>query len=121
MAPRKTILVVDDDWDILDAMKETLESEGYETVVAQNGEAGLDYLRTHALPGVILLDWNMAPMNGPAFMNELGTDRRWSGIPVVLLTADTRVENKARNGFVGYIAKPIDLDKLFTTVAHYCE
>lgn len=121
MPLRKPILVIDDDSDILDAIKETLEGEGYDTAVAQNGQAGLDYLRSHRAPGVILLDWNMAPMNGPAFLTELGRHSELSSIPVVLLTADVRAEDKARNGFAGYLAKPVDLEKLFAMLARFCD
>jgi CheY-like chemotaxis protein len=119
--PRKTVLIVDDDWDILDAIKDILEGEGFEAVVTQNGQAGLDYLGDHPPPGVILLDWNMAPMNGAAFLAELALRPPSSGIPVVLLTADLRVESKANHGrFVDYLRKPVDLEKLIAIVGRYC-
>ncbi len=90
-ARKGPVLVVDDDADMREAVRDTLLEEGYEAHVAAGGQEALDYLRAHPSPPLILLDWNMAPMNGARFMAELGTDSSaLSSIPVVLLTADTR-------------------------------
>jgi CheY-like chemotaxis protein len=121
MSGRGPVLVVDDDPDIREALRDTLESEGYDAVGVTDGREALEYLRAKPTPPVILLDWNMAPMNGPEFMAEAAKDPVLSRIPVVLLTADARASEKSRsNGFVGYLMKPVDLDALFTFVGRYC-
>jgi CheY-like chemotaxis protein len=98
----------------------TRTTSGY-SAEADDGTSALEYLHSHVPPPLILLDWNMAPMNGAAFMAAVNRDRALSGIPVVLLTADARTEDKARTpGFVGYLKKPIDLDSLFAIVRRYC-
>src|SRR5262245_974370 len=100
------VLVVDDDVDIRDALKDTLEQEGYLVAEATDGIDALKYLTTHPAPPIILLDWNMAPMNGPQFMSELRTKPGGASIPVVLLTADARAaRNAALHAFAGCLTK----------------
>jgi len=115
------VLVVDDDPDIREALRDTLESEGYGAVGVMDGQEALAYLRTNSLPPLILLDWNMAPMNGSQFMVEAAKDPVLSRIPVILLTADARAPEKASGKpFVGCLMKPVDLDALFMFVGRYC-
>jgi CheY-like chemotaxis protein len=116
------VLVVDDDLDIREALHDVLTDEGYETVEARDGRQALDYLRTNPLPAVILLDWNMAPMNAPQFMTELAReDAAISSVPVVLLTADAKAPDKAKyHPFSGYLTKPVSLDSLFEVLERYC-
>jgi CheY-like chemotaxis protein len=121
-ADRKRVLVVDDDPEIREALRDILADEGYSTVEASNGHDALDYLRSNPPPPLILLDWNMTPMNGPQFMAEVEKDPVLSKIPVILLTADVRATDKSRSskGFVGYLTKPVDLDALFGVLSRYC-
>ncbi len=116
------VLVVDDDADMREALKDTLASEGYSTAQAGDGEAALTYLRDNPLPSLILLDWNMAPMNGPQFMTQLALeDAALSAVPVVLVTADARGSEKAlSHPFIGHLSKPVSLDALFDIVGRYC-
>jgi two-component system response regulator FlrC len=113
--------VVDDDPDMREAVRDTLSEEGYETHAAAGGQEALEYLRNNPLPPLILLDWNMTPMNGARFMAELCGDSALAAIPVVLLTADARAAASAkRRGFVGCVTKPVDLDVLFALVGQHC-
>jgi CheY-like chemotaxis protein len=121
MPPRKPVLILDDDNDIREAIRDLLEAEGYGTAEARDGGAGLAYLRSHPSPAVILLDWNMAPVSGAEFMLEFSRDASLADIPVVLLTADARAEPKARAfGVSSRLAKPIDADRLIEIAARYC-
>jgi CheY-like chemotaxis protein len=122
MPGRRPILVVDDDDDIREAIRDTLAPEGYRTVDAADGRAGLEYLRAHPAPGLILLDWNMAPMSGAQFMAELRREPALADVPVVLLTADIRAEEGARGiEFTGTLKKPVDLEALFALVHRHCD
>src|SRR5436190_7866172 len=119
--PSKLVFVIDDDKDIREAIHDLLAIEGYGTAEARDGSTALAYLRSHPPPGVILLDWNMAPMNGAAFMSELSHDAALSPIPVVVLTADVRVEGAARaQGLSSVIMKPIDVDQLLEVARRHC-
>jgi CheY-like chemotaxis protein len=114
-------LVVDDDRDIREAITDLLAVEGYGTAEARDGGAGLAYLRSHPRPGVILLDWNMAPVSGADFMSEFSRDASLADIPVVLLTADTRAEEKARaQGLSILLTKPIDVERMLAIASRYC-
>ncbi|HEX9296594.1 MAG TPA: response regulator [Polyangiaceae bacterium] len=119
--PKGPVLVVDDDADVREAIRDTLEQEGYVAAEARDGGEALSYLRSNAAPSLILLDWNMAPMNAPQFMEEFANHPGSDDIPVVLLTADARVEQKAQGkGYVGFIKKPVKLQLLFDMLQRYC-
>jgi CheY-like chemotaxis protein len=114
-------LIIDDDDDIREALHDLLSLDGYETAEARDGGTGLAYLRSHPAPGVILLDWNMAPIGGADFMTEFSRDERLAPIPVVLLTADIRAEAKARQvGLSSFLTKPIDIARLLAIIARHC-
>ncbi len=115
------MLVVDDDPDIREALRDTLTTEGYAIAEAADGQAALDYLHAHPAPGMILLDWNMAPMNGGQLMIELAKEPGLAVIPTVLLTADPRAPTRAEgNAPVECLRKPIRLDDLVAVVQRYC-
>jgi len=81
------ILVVDDDPDILDAVKMILESQGYEVVTARDGIEGLATLKAEH-PDLMILDLIMPKMDGFAVCKEL-QDPRWSkykDTPILILT-----------------------------------
>jgi CheY-like chemotaxis protein len=114
-------MIIDDDRDIREALGDLLGVEGYETAEARDGGSGLAYLRSHPAPGVILLDWNMAPMGGADFLSEFSRDASLAGIPVVVLTADVRAEEKARSvGLSTLLTKPVDVEQLLAVAGRYC-
>jgi CheY-like chemotaxis protein len=115
-----TILLVEDDLDVREALAETLRDEGYGVECAADGEQALDYLRGGGRPGLILLDLMMPRMSGSEFRMVQKVDPGLRHLPVVLLSADGRMEEKARAlETAGAIRKPIDLDELLTTIARF--
>ncbi len=115
------MLVVDDDLALREALRDSLTDEGYLLAEASDGTAALAYLRANPRPALILLDWNMAPMNGAQFMSEMVKDPVLAEIPVVLLTADARIREKTlMYRFAASLKKPVDLDALFAVVGRYC-
>lgn len=117
---RASVLVVDDDQDIRETVKEVLEDEGYDVDVAANGEEALARLQVVS-PGLILLDLSMPVMNGSAFAEELQKDARLASIPTVVLTAAGRlVEPVATGGIAAFLQKPISLEALLALVEKYC-
>lgn len=112
---------MDDDWDIREAMRDALAEEGYDAITAADGQSALAWLRGHPAPGLILLDWNMAPMSGPEFMRAFAEEPAFSATPVILLTADAQVSARSLGCDVaGCLKKPIDLDLLLRVVDQYC-
>jgi CheY-like chemotaxis protein len=115
------VLVVDDDPDVRDAITDTLEQEGYAWTGAGDGLEALAYLRSNPPPPLILLDWNMAPMNGHEFMEEFVKHPNFDQIAVVLLTADAKVAERVNTGaYAGYLQKPVKLDTFFEILYRYC-
>ena len=115
------ILIIDDDVDVRDALRDILEMRGYAVVTVESGPEALDYLQAHGQPALILLDWNMAPMNGQQFIDHICRQPALDDVPVFLLTADRDIDGKLRSSdrCRGSIAKPIDLDQLFSVAARF--
>ncbi len=122
MMTNAPILIVDDDRDIRESLRDTLHDEGYATIEASDGGEALAYLRSPgARVSLILLDWNMAPIDAPAFMTEMQADPTLRSIPVVLLTADSRISGKGQlPGYVACMKKPVSLGRLFELAERYC-
>jgi CheY-like chemotaxis protein len=82
------ILIVDDDADIQSVLREALEIEGYTVEWASNGKEALDFLEKGTFfPSLILLDVIMPILNGWDFLAALRKHPKFSGIPVVALSA----------------------------------
>jgi two-component system response regulator FlrC len=120
VAVNDPVLIVDDDRDMREALLDTLQCEGHAAVGLADGPSALEWLRTHSAPRMVLLDWNMAPLNGGQVMTEVAKEPSWSTIPFVLLTAAADAAEKARAcNFVGYLKKPVDLEQMFELVTRY--
>lgn len=81
------VLVVDDDAEVRDLVRSTLDDAGLKTAQAVNGRAAVQWLRDNPAPALILLDLMMPEMDGFAFLEAIGDDAALSEIPVVILTA----------------------------------
>jgi CheY-like chemotaxis protein len=111
----KTILIVDDDADIRTVLTEFLESEGYSTATAANGQDALTYLHHHPRTSVVLLDLMMPVMNGYQFIAARQQDAAVAAIPVVVMTARGAV-GTGLGGVTKVLPKPMDLDDLLATL-----
>jgi CheY-like chemotaxis protein len=115
------ILVVDDDADIVEALADALTDEGYGVGIAKDGLDALRYLSVSPAPCLILLDWMMPHCDGPSFRQRQLADQAVASIPVVLLTADPRVQEKSREiGAVAHLRKPINLEDLLRVIKQHC-
>jgi CheY-like chemotaxis protein len=119
---RCSVLVVDDDLAIREALIMALEDEGYQVAGAANGRDALDYLRqSPQMPQLILLDLMMPIMSGWDFRAEQEQDPSLAPIPVVVLSADRSIQAKAASvNADGYLQKPVDIVVLLDTVNQYC-
>ncbi len=84
---RPMVLVVDDDWAICDAVKETLEDAGFDATCVENGEVALQHLSREPAPSAILLDLFMPVMDGWTFADRLRANPGLNQIPVIVMTA----------------------------------
>ena len=117
-----TVLIVDDEPDVVDGLSEFLQDEGYDVAAAGDGRAALDQLRRGLRPCVILLDLMMPRMNGWDFRSEQMKDAELSAIPVIVVTAAgvTETSVKMQLGDVELIQKPPSLDTLLAAVQRHC-
>jgi CheY-like chemotaxis protein len=117
------ILIIEDDSDIRRHLKRLLESEGYTVEQAENGQAALDLLAlSTALPSMIILDLMMPVMDGFEFRERQQLDPRLSKIPILVMTADGRLdEKKLRVGARAALKKPADVDAILALVKEVSE
>ncbi len=113
----KTILIVDDEFDILSALKMIFALEQYQVLTASNGRAALHVL-TDNQPDLILTDWMMPEMDGTELCRLVKADSAIAHIPIVMMSAAPR----APDGDVywdKFLRKPVEIDLLLALVKSY--
>jgi CheY-like chemotaxis protein len=116
---RPVILVADDDRDILELVSLALERDGYELVLASNGEEALALARTR-LPSLAVLDVMMPRLDGCEVTRRLRADDATRALPVVLLSAfadDLQAARGLAAGADAYVKKPFSPRELSAQVA----
>jgi len=104
------ILIVDDEKDLIDAIRSLLEERGFTVSAAIDGIAALDIARKNR-PDLILLDIVMPNMDGIGFLNKLKKEENLKDIPVIMLTVRDGQANRNISfeaGAYEYISKPYD-------------
>jgi CheY-like chemotaxis protein len=120
MPNRKTILVVDDDPEILTMLSTRLESRGYQVVTASDGQEALTEARRRR-PALMILDVMMPSKNGWEVARALKQDPVTDAIKIVMLTAIGEQVNELTSPLYGadaYFDKPFDFVALETTIAN---
>ena len=112
----KTVLIIDDDEDMGDALFSFLEEEGYQVRLASSGKQGLA-LALADVPQVILLDWQMPQMGGEQVLKELESSPELKDIPVILMSANITNIPAACLASRKHLAKPFDVEGLVGLVA----
>jgi two-component system chemotaxis response regulator CheY len=117
-----TLLIVEDDQEIRDALVDILTDEGYRVHAVENGKDALEYLGTaQELPSLIILDMMMPVMDGYEFLQRKAADGRISAIPTVLCSADGQIKQKAEKAGMGeWLRKPIELNTLLELAERHC-
>lgn len=118
MSDKQTILVVDDEQDLLDLIEYNLKKEGFDVLKAEDGEEGIRMARKHG-PDLVLLDIMMPNMDGIEVLEIMRGDERLKRIPIIFLTArgDEKTEVEGLNkGGDDYITKPISTTKLISRI-----
>lgn len=118
-APAPTILVVEDNAGIRDAVVSSLEAEGYVVQAAVDGLDALERLRSSPkLPDLILLDMLMPRMNGWELVEALRSDASApvATIPIVAVTATSEKVHKSPAGLEAVLRKPFELTALYSVV-----
>ena len=117
----RSILVVDDDPDVRDAVADVLADEGYGVTGVGSGREALQHLQQHMRPSLILLDMMMPEMDGWLLRQELKKSPDLASIPIVILSAHGDVRDAALAlGAVDYLRKPLSVDSLLEIAERYC-
>ncbi|MES9966703.1 MAG: sigma-54 dependent transcriptional regulator [Sedimenticola sp.] len=111
-----TVLVVEDDPTLREALCDTLDLAGYAVVSAGDGKAALE-LMEHQSVGMVVSDVQMRPMNGQELLSRIRAD--YPAVPVLMMTAYGNIEKAVtamRSGAVDYLAKPFEPEILLEKV-----
>ena len=116
-----TVLVVDDDRDLRDALCGALEEAGFSPVGVSDGREALAYLRSGApKPSLILLDWMMPVLSGGEFREEQLKDPVIADIPVIVISAHVKADLFGVSlGIEMLLRKPFPLGELISQVERY--
>jgi len=117
----KSILVADDDPDIVNIVAMSLEAQGYVVFKAANGQEAVEQARQHT-PDLIFMDMMMPVLSGYEAVSELKADETTRGIPIVGLSAKAMSNDLERAldvGIDGYITKPFRISQILSTVEGY--
>ena len=115
----RKILVVDDDVRNIFALTSALEHKGAIVEVGRNGLEAIDKLKTVEDIDLVLMDVMMPEMDGYEATIEIRKDPRWRKLPIIAVTAKAMKDDQDRclaAGSNDYLAKPIDLDRLFSLI-----
>ncbi|HMP17117.1 MAG TPA: response regulator transcription factor [Gemmatales bacterium] len=119
---QKTVLVVDDDHDILFAIRAAVESRGYRVMTASDGNAGLNVAERER-PDLVIIDMMMPKKSGFLVLEKLkAKGREWSP-HMIMITANEGGRHRAYAEMLGvdeYLRKPFSMDKLLDTVKRLC-
>lgn len=118
---KKKILIVDDEPDIVETLKFLIESEGFESVTALDGEDALKKAKEEN-PDLMILDVMLPKINGYKVCRLLKFDGKYKHIPILMVTARSQEEDKVigeETGADEYITKPFNIDELIQKIRSY--
>ncbi len=114
----QSVLVVEDDPDLVALMQMILTDAGYRVATAGDGAEALERV-AEEMPGLILLDMRMPGMNGWEFAGEFRS-RHGHGAPILVVTAAENARLRAQEiGAEGWLEKPFELDEVLAAVARH--
>ena len=115
----KTILIVDDEFGIVEALASLLEDEGYRVVTAANGEDGLARLENEQ-PNLVLIDLMMPIVDGQEMLRIMRSTSAYESIPVIVMSAAPKsgavMRSEKAHEISAFLRKPFDLQTLLDTL-----
>lgn len=117
MPPARTILIVDDDQEVIESLRTVLEIKKFRVLVARDGNAGL-MVAERENPDLIILDMMMPKKSGFLVLEKLRS-RPGGMIPTIMITANEGSRHRAYAEFLGvrdYIRKPFAVEKLMRSI-----
>lgn len=108
------LLLVEDEREIREQLRELFEDEGFDVVEAQNGSEAFDALEGGLMPAMVFMDLMMPVMNGWQLLALMREDKRMQSFPVMVSSA--ACDRGALPADVAFIGKPFSISKLLTAV-----
>ena len=104
------ILVVDDEFSVAEVLQSVLADAGHEVVTAVNGQQGLELLGKRP-PDLVLLDFMMPIMDGPAMLKAMKKNPAYRNVPAVVMSSlpESAVAGAARGMYAAFLRKPFKL------------
>jgi DNA-binding response OmpR family regulator len=116
MADAKTILIVDDDYELSDGLRTVLERQGFRVFQARDGQQGKQLIYQHR-PDLVILDMMMPRMGGYPVLEHFRD--KTDAPPIIMITANEGSRHKAYAEYLGvvdYIRKPFAMERLLEAV-----
>ena len=114
----KTILVVDDSYSVREAVGYTLKSQGFEVLLAEDGQDALKYFDSRSID-LVITDLHMPNLNGIELTRKVREIENYARVPIIVLTTESQFSKKQeakKAGATGWIVKPFVPDKLLTVI-----
>jgi CheY-like chemotaxis protein len=112
-----TVLVVEDEKELREMMREALELNGYSVVTAVEGRAALEAIERIEHLCLVLLDLLMPGMNGWDFLKEIRARSKYATVPVIVHSSAT---TGAPQGATRVLTKPVEFERLLDVVREFC-
>ncbi|MEC9093113.1 MAG: response regulator [Planctomycetota bacterium] len=115
--PKKRILIVDDDPEIIESVRYALQAQGYEVSIARDGNHGLAMAETET-PDLLILDMMMPKRSGFLVLEKIRRGES-QAVPIIMITANEGSRHQAYAEMLGvndYIRKPFVMDRLIDSV-----
>jgi CheY-like chemotaxis protein len=110
------VLIVEDEEELRESLREFLEDEGYSVTTASNGAEALELLEHAELPSMMILDLILPVVSGNMVYERMQKDPRLARVPVVVSTSDP---SRAPSGVL-IMKKPVNFDRLLGALRQHC-
>lgn len=112
------IVIAEDETSVSELLRYNLESEGYETAIANDGDEAM-LLLDERIPDLMLLDWMLPKISGIEICRRVRTRQETANLPIIMLTARTEEADRIRGletGADDYVTKPFSTNELMARV-----
>jgi|SRR5215217_2733652 len=111
----ETVLVVDDEQGILEALADLLREEGYRVLTASHGREALERM-SELRPDLVLTDWMMPVLDGPALIERIRAEPSWAGVSLLGMSAVDVGPLRVQYPGIPFLQKPFDIPALMKQV-----
>lgn len=113
------LIIIDDDYSILESLKLALEIEGCQVSVLAQGQKAYNFIKKNK-PDIIILDFLLSGITGDKIAEKLKSDQDTKNIPIIMLSAHPSAFKYAKlSGVDSFLSKPFELEELLSEIGKY--